>query len=361
MRDQPNHLESPATDTATAIAPKRWQRRVLLLGVPLLVALAAIGIYLHGGRYVETDNAYLKADKLPISAEVAGTVSALLVKENQSVSAGQALFQLDSRPLQMQVDKAQAQLAQVRTELQTLQASYRSKQAEMALARTKYSFALKEQQRQAELLGKNFISAAKFDEAKEAAELAQQTMHVLERSLQQITTSLAGNAEGNIEQHPSYRAAYAQLAQTQLDLQRSTVFAPVAGVVSKLPKLGQYLELGSTALALVASQPIWIEANFPETDLTYVQPGQAVTISVDTYPDYHWSGEVESVSPATGAEFSILPAQNATGNWVKITQRVPVRIRLVANQTPAPVLRAGLSSIVEIDTGHRRQLLGLTL
>ncbi len=352
------------TQPSASVVPMRRSRRrlnrlILLVAVPI-VALIAIGaVYLGGGRYVETDDAYVKADKVPISAEVSGMVTEVLVNENQNVKAGEALFRLDPVPFQVAVAKAEAQLAQVRTNLAALKASYREKQAEIALARTKYDFALKDQQRQAELVAKNFVSASKFDDARQSAELAGQQIAALEQDLRRIAESLGGGVDVPIERHPSYREALAALEQAKLNLSRAEVRAPLPGTVSKPPKPGQYLAAGATAMALVVSGDHWVEANFTESDLTYVRPGQPATVEVDTYPDKTWRGTVDSLSPATGAEFSLIPAQNATGNWVKIAQRVPVRIRLDA-ASGMPELRSGLSADVRIDTGHRRRLLGLS-
>lgn len=350
------------TTIAEAVRPpkRRLKRLILLVVVPLIAALAVGVVYIKGGRYVETDNAYIKADKVPVSAEVSGTVTDVLVDENQSVNAGQPLFRLDPAPFQVAVAKAEAKLAQVRTDLAALKASYREKQAEIALARTKYAFSQKDQRRQADLVARNFISASKFDDAKQSTDLAEQQISVLDQDLKRIAETLGGSVESPVERHPSYRVALAELEQAKLDLARAEVRAPLPGIVSKPPKPGQYVAAGSIALALVVSGNLWVDANFTETDLTYVHPGQPVTIRVDTYPDAAWKGVVESLSPATGAEFSVIPAQNATGNWVKIAQRVPVRIKIEAAPT-LPQLRAGLSTIVEIDTGHRRSVLGFSL
>ncbi len=350
------------TTIAEAVRPpkRRLKRLILLVVVPLIAALAVGVVYLKGGRYVETDNAYIKADKVPVSAEVSGTVTDVLVDENQSVNADQPLFRLDPAPFQLAVAKAEAKLAQVRTDLAGLKASYREKQAEIALARTKYAFSQKDQRRQADLVARNFISASKFDDAKQSTDLAEQQISVLDQDLKRIAETLGGSVESPVERHPSYRVALAELEQARLDLARAEVRAPLPGIVSKPPKPGQYVAAGSIALALAVSGNLWVEANFTETDLTYAHPGQPVTIRVDTYPDAAWKGVVESLSPATGAEFSVIPAQNATGNWVKIAQRVPVRIKIEAAPT-MPQLRAGLSTTGEIDTGHRRRVLGFSL
>lgn len=358
-----NENHNPEEISPTPPARKRgMQRFLLLVAIPLVAALAGGFIYLKGGRYVETDNAYLKADKVPVSAEVSGTVKEVLVSENQAVKAGQSLFRLDTAPFEVAKAKADAQLAQARTDLTALKASYYAKQAEITQARTKYDFALREQQRQADLVAKHFISSTVFDQAKEATELAKQQIDVLQEDLKSIAESLGGNPDTPLERQPAYQSAQAELAQAKLNLSRTTVYAPLDGSVSQPPKPGQYVTAGGMALALVGSNDLWIEANFPETDLTYVHPGQPVTIRVDTYPGKTWNGEVDSLSPATGAEFSIIPAQNATGNWVKIAQRVPVRIKLASSDADnVQELRAGLSTEVEIDTGHRRHVLGVTL
>ena len=349
------------------IARKQWfsfgrrhKRLLLLIVVPLLFALAGTVIYLMGGRYVETDNAYVKADKIPISAEVTGMIQEVMVEENQDVTAGQQLFSIDAAPFRIAVARAEAKLAQVRTDLETLKASYHEKQAEIALEQTKYAFAVKEQKRQADLLEKKFISVAKYDEAEQNTRLARQQIDIHEQDLRRLAESLGGSIDIAIEEHPSYQAAEAELEQARIDLGHTEVRAPFAGTVSKAPKPGQYTSAGSMAMVLVVSNHLWVEANFPETDLTHVHPGQPVDIRIDTFPDVAWKGVVESLSPATGAEFSVIPAQNATGNWVKIAQRVPVRIRLEAGPG-MPQLRTGLSAIVEIDTGHRRRALGFSL
>ncbi len=353
-RREPSAPETPRR-------PRRRRRRfVLLVVVPLLAAIGVSVVYLEGGRYVETDNAYVKADKVPVSAQVSGMIVEVLVHDNQTVTAGEPLFRLDSAPFQVALAAAQAKLAQVRTDLAALKASYREKQAEIALARTKYEFALKAQKRQADLVAQHFVSTSTYDDAKQNADIAAQQIVALEQDLRRIAASLGGGADFPIERHPAYREALAGLEQARLDLSRVVVRASLPGTASRPPKPGQYVAAGATAMALVVSGHHWIEANFTETDLTHVRPGQPATIHVDTYPSHVWKGVVESLSPATGAEFSLLPPQNATGNWVKITQRVPVRIRLVAADG-LPTLRAGLSTEVTIDTGHRRRLLGFAL
>ena len=331
-----------------------------MLVVPLLAGAIGAITYLKGGRIVETENAYLKADKVPVNAEISGVVKEVLVADNQVVKAGDVLFRLDPAPVQIARAKAEAKLLQVRVDLAALKASYRTKQAEINLAKSKQEFSLKEQARQAELLSKNFVSASKFDEAKQNTELAAMQVIALQQDLQRIAESLNGNVNAPVEKHPGYLSAQAEFDQNKLDLSRIEIRAAVAGTVNKPPKLGQFVAAGSMVMALVVNGNLWIEANLTETDLTYVHVGQSVKIHIDTYPDVVWQGEVESLSGATGSEFALIPAQNASGNWIKVAQRVAVKIKIMPNEQ-APELRTGLSTKVEIDTGHRRSLLGMTL
>jgi membrane fusion protein, multidrug efflux system len=336
------------------------KRLLLLVVIPLIAAIGAGVVYLKGGRYVQTDNAYVKAEKVAISTEVSGRVHEVFVQENQVVTAGQPLFRLDPEPFQVAIAKAEARLAQVRTDFAALKASYRAKQAEITLATTRHAFAKRDQQRQADLVAKHFISAARFEESQQTADLAIQQINALEQDLHRIAETLGGSIDTPVEKHPTYRSALAELSKVKLDLAHTELRASLPGNVNKPPRLGQFVTAGSMAMALVVSGNVWIEANFTETDLTYMHPGQPVVIRIDTYPGVTWRGTVDSLSPATSAEFSVIPAQNATGNWVKVTQRVPVRIKLDAD-TNAPQLRAGLSAVVEIDTGHRRRLFGFAL
>ncbi len=355
--------QSPSDLASAEVAapPKRGLKRLILLVlVPLIVVFVIGVVYLRGGRIVETDNAYVKADLVPVSAEVAGTITQVLIRENQAVTAGQPLFRIDPAPFEVAVAKAAAKLAQVRIDLAATKAEFREKQAEIVVAQTRYTFARKDQQRQADLVARNFISSSRFDDAKQSTDLAQQQISTLQQDLKRIAETLGGSVDAPVENHPAVLGALAELDEAKLDLARVEVRASLPGVVSKPPKPGQFAAVGATTMALVASEHAWIEANFPETDLTHVHPGQPVTIRIDTYPDATWKGTVDSLSPATGAEFSVIPAQNATGNWVKIAQRVPVRIKLEL-APDQPVLRAGLSAVVEIDTGHRRRVFGYML
>ncbi|WP_167631130.1 HlyD family secretion protein [Mariprofundus ferrooxydans] len=358
MSDTTNN-ETPSADTITN--PKlRLRRLTLMIVIPCIAAIVVGIVYLKGGRYIETDNAYVKAEKVAVSPQVSGQITDLLVHENQPVKAGQLLFRIDPAPFQVALDKAEAKLAQVRTDLAVLKASYSEKEAEIALARTNLVFARHDQRRKSTLAANKFISASTLDNAQQSTDTAEQRISVLEKSLARIAATLGGSIDVPIEDHPDYRIAMAEVDQARLMLARTEIRAAQPGIVSKLPKIGQYVSAGSAALMLVVSNNFWVEANFTEKDLTYVHPGQPVTIHIDTYPDTAWTGVVKSLSPATGAEFSVIPAQNATGNWIKIAQRLPVRIS-IKTTAGKPQLLAGLSTTVEIDTSHHRHILGLSL
>lgn len=342
---------------STYFLQRRLTRLILLIIIPIGVLLLAGFIYLQGGQYVETDNAYLKADTVPVSTDAFGTIKEVLVKENEAVLAGQLLFRVNASTYQVEVDKAKAKLAKVVTDLMTLKASYNEKLAEITVAKTHYSFAKKEQQRQVDLLTKNYISASRFDDAKQRTDLAEEQIITLQQSLNRIAESLGGSVHLAINTHPSYLAELSALEQAKLHLSWTEVRASLPGIVSNVPHVGQYVKAGSIVLFLVIKDSLRVEANFTETDLTHVRPGQSVSIHIDAFPEAELTGVVESLSPATGAEFSIIPAQNATGNWVKIAQRVPVRIK-IKNSAILPQLIVGLSTVVEIDTKHHRQLWG---
>jgi membrane fusion protein (multidrug efflux system) len=359
-RGTPAAADAPPapTDRQRPRPRRRLLRALLLVVLPLVAIGAGVGTWLQGGGAAETDNAYVKTDKLPISAEVSGTVRTVLVAENQEVVAGQPLFRLDDAPFRVSLARAEARVAQARTDVAALKASYRARQADIALARTRQSFAERDEQRNADLAARNFISASRLDEARQTTELAAQQVIAVEHDLKRIGETLGGGPDVPPDRHPAVLAANAELMQARLDLSRIEVRAPLAGTVSRTPKPGQYVAAGATALALVAAGAPWIEANFTETDLTWLRVDQPATVRIDTYPGRVWQGAVDSVSPATGAEFAVIPAQNASGNWVKIAQRVPVRIR-IEPQPDAPPLRAGLSAHVTVRTGHRRTLAGL--
>lgn len=321
----------------------------MILG-PLAVIVVAGLFYMLSGRYIETDNAYVKANKIAITPQVSGLILPVAVKDNQFVKKGDVLFSIDPASFEIKVAQAQARISDVRTQIADLKAQALQKQAELKAAQQDADYADIEYNRQLGLNEKDAVSRARLDEATHAREVAHTKIDQLQQDLNSIVAQLAGNINIAPEDHPLYKMAQTELDAAKLDLARTTVTAPVDGITGTMPHAGDYAEASVPVLSVVAAHDTWIEANYKETQLTDVRPGQKVDITVDTYPDHKWTGVVESISPATGSEFSILPAQNSTGNWVKVVQRIGVRIRPDIKAGDPP-LRAGMSAEVTVDTG----------
>ncbi len=342
-----------------AVLRRRGPRRIIMWGVPLLIVLAGGYAYLTGGRYVSTDDAYVKAGMVTVSADVAGRVTEIAVKDSQRVRQGDVLFRIDDRTYRYALERAEANLAQIRLQIEQLRASYRQKRSELQAAKDTLDFQGRQFERSRALVGNKTVSEAQFDQARQAVQTAWQAVAAIEQQIAGILASLGGNADIATEKHPLVMQAQAQVDQARLDLERVAVRAPLDGIVSRVESLqvGQYLNVGTAAFALVSTR-VWIEANFKETELTHMAVGHAATVTIDTYPGVTLTGHIESIGAATGSEFSILPPQNATGNWVKVTQRLPVRIA-IDHADPARPLRAGMSVTVEVDTRYRRPALTL--
>ena len=357
-------LRAPGFPRRSRVPTRTLVRWTLLALGPLVAVAVALHLYLAGGRYVTTDNAYVKADTLALSTDVAGPVAEIAVRNNQSVMAGQLLFRIDEEPYRTALVSAQAYLAQTRNDFAALQATYRAKLADIRQAEGDLTYYEREFRRQSELAQRSFAAEAKVDEARRALETIRQRVASLQQQARGTLAQLGGDADLPVDRQPSVRMAQALVDKTQRELRRTTVSAPMAGIVTNVDKLqvGQHLAAGQAAFSLVATEHLWIEANPKETDLTHVRADQPATLTVDAYPDRVWTARVVSLSPSTGAEFAVLPAQNASGNWVKVVQRVPVRLA-VEVPPDAPPLRAGMSASVSIDTGRRRTLaeLGETL
>jgi len=356
-----DEVAAPALAPALAkLRHPKTLRRVLLTAGPVLVLAGALFVYATGGRYISTDDAYVHAGKLTVATDVSGIVANVAVKESQQVDKGQVLFTLDQEPFQIALAGAQANLGTVRNQLTTLQATYRQKQAQIEQAKTDVAFFETTFQRQQDLLKRGVASQAAYDQARRDLDSARQKVTMAQSDAQATLAQLGGNADAPIEQNPNYLAAQAQVDKAQRDLRRTTVLAPIPGIVTNVDALqvGEYLPAAQAAFSLVSSADVWIEANPKESDLTYLKPGAPAVVTIDAYPGREWQATVTSLRPATGTEFSVLPAQNATGNWVKVVQRVPIRLA-VQMPADAPELRTGMSATVEIDTGHRRHLADL--
>jgi len=339
---------------------RRRRRRFFLLLGPLAVLVGAGYFYLSGGRYVGTDDAYLHSHKIQVSADISARVVQVLVHENEPVKAGQVLFELDREPLQIAIEQAKADRDSARNDIKALKASYRQRQQDLGAAQANLALATSEFHRRDALVKTGAISQSDYEKARNEYNVAVQQVAGIQQDIGRILSQLAGNPDIDPDEHPAVRAAQAKMDQAMLDRRHATVTASSDGIVTQVDNLrvGDYLRAGTPAFMLMTTQDVWVEANMKETDLTYVRPGQSVTVAIDTYPDRTFTATVDSIGVGTGAEFSALPAQNATGNWVKVVQRIPVR--LVIHPSPdQPILRAGMSATVEIDTHHQRELPGI--
>jgi len=356
--------DDPSTRTSkpkrTQRSPRRhWVRRGLFLLLPLALVVGGYW-YSTGGQVISMDDAYVEADKVGISTDVSGIVKAVDVTENQHVEPGQVLYRLDDLPFRLALDRAEAQVGMVGDALNALNANYRDKQVQIKEGQSDVEYFGTEFRRQQNLLNAHVASQSTFETAHRNLEDAVQKVASLDQQLAAIAADLDGAPDGSIEQNPRYRDAVAQCGEAARQLAHTVVKAPFAGIVTNVSSIapGKFLQASTTAFNLVATDHVWVDVNPKETELTYVRPGQSATVTVDTYPDGQWDGSVESISPAAAAEFSLLPAQNTSGNWVKVVQRIPMRVRVDTSDNTLPPLRAGMSVEVDVDTGHPRGLPG---
>ncbi len=352
--DKPVELSAPPQKTPKP-PPRRRLRRVLFLLLPL-VLIAGGYWYVSGGQVMSMDDALVEADKVGISTDVSGIVREVDVTENQQVKAGQLLYRLDDLPFRLALERAAAQLGMVRDDLNALKANYGDMQARIKQAQNDVGYFGTQLRRAQSLLAAHFGTQSAFDTANRDLQNAQQTLASLNQQLAAIAANLNGDPGGPVEQNPRYLDALAQRDEAARQLDHATIRAPFAGIVTNVPSIapGKYLAASTTAFFLVATDHAWIDANPKETELTYVRPGQPVTVTVDTYPDTNWRGTVASISPAAAEEFSLLPAENTSGNWVKVVQRIPMRVSVDTSDRNLPPLRAGMSVEVDVDTGHTR-------
>jgi membrane fusion protein (multidrug efflux system) len=333
---------------------RRW-RWPLILGGPALILLIVGYLVLTGGRYQSTDNAYVQIAKAPVAPSIGGRVVEIFVKENQVVHKGQVLFRLDARDYQANEAAAAAQVAQAQQQIQVQRAAYQQAQANVQAARDAASYADGELARQRKMAAAGVASRQQVDQAVNAANQARSQLAAAEQAAAQALANLGGDVKGPVDNYAAVMRAQADLQRAKLNVSYTDVVAPSDGIVTRVDQMpvGTYLNAAQTAFWLLSGQP-WIEANFKEDQLTRMKVGQPAAIRVDAYPDAHLTGHVASFSPGTGSAFSVLPAQNATGNWVKVVQRLPVRIDF-DSPPPGMAARAGLSARVKVDVrapGH---------
>jgi membrane fusion protein (multidrug efflux system) len=332
----------------------RWASFLLL---PMVLIVGGY-LYFTGGAYMYTDDAYIDADQVGLSTDVSGLVEGIDVRDNQHVNTGRVLFRLDPLPFQFKLAQAQAQLGVVRDNLSALKANYRDVQAQIKQAQDQLIFAERQFKRQKTLVREQFAPQMAFDQARLNLQTGQQKLDQLKQQLASIAAQLDGAPDIPINQHPQYLQALAQRDEAARELRDTVVRAPFNGVVTNVPSLGRgmYLPASTTAFYLVDANQVWVEAQPKETKLTYVQPGEPAIITVDTYPGRKWHGVVASIGPASQSRFSLLPAENTSGNWVKVVQRIPLRVKIDTSDKSMPPLRSGMSAEVSVYTGHQRGL-----
>jgi membrane fusion protein, multidrug efflux system len=346
---------TPAADKVRQLRRRDRMRWALFALLPFALIVGAY-FYITGGQVMSTDDAYVQADRVGISTDVSGIVQDVAVKDNQLVAAGQVLYRLDPRQFQIALDNAKANLGQTALSIEAMKQDYKRMVSDVAAQQAQVDLDQVNFDRNAMLLRSATVSQAIYDQTRYALENDRGKLAALREQAQMQLAKLGGDPDIAVTQHPQYRQAQAQVDEAQRQLDHTVITAPFAGTVTNVPAIapGKYLAASTTAFFLVDTDHVWVEATPKETELTYVRPGQAVIVTVDTYPDFEWHGVVESVSPAAAQEFSLLPAQNTSGNWVKVVQRVPMRVRLDTSDKNLPPLRAGMSVIVDVDTGHAR-------
>jgi membrane fusion protein (multidrug efflux system) len=340
---------------------RRYRRFLLLVVLPAIVGLGGITFYLQGGRYVGTDDAYVGAQKVLVTPDISGKIQKVVVKEGQTVKKGDELFEIDAVPFRLAADEAKAQLAQAQTTYDNLVANIKIYGDMLDLAQQGIDLKQRDVERKQALVKNNYGSQLDLDNASNALVTAAAQAQFIKQQLSNAKTQLLGDPKLPLEQFPPYVQAKAKLDDAQRNLDHTVLRAPMDGVATQVDQiqLGRFVAAGTPVFSIIDVAHPWVDANPKESDLTYVTEGQPVTLEVDAFPNHVFKGKIGSLSPGTGAQFAILPPQNATGNFVKVVQRVPVRIYFDETDKYVRKLKAGMSVYATIDTGHRRSLSGL--
>ena len=347
--------EAPTKSGLRARLERQRLRMILLVAIPTFAALVGSILYLSGGRYISTDNAYVGAQKVLITPDVSGKVVHVGVREGQQVRPGDELLTLDPEPFQLALDQAKAKLAAARAEYDKLTMNLKAFNKLVELGQNNVDLKQRDVERKSTLVSSMAGSAADLDTSKSALVTAQLQLQLAVQQRDTTLSQLLRNPDLPLGQFPEYAQAKAALDNAQRDLDHTTLRAPISGAATQVDniQLGRFVTAGTPILSVIDDQGPWVDANPKETDITHLRVGQKATLEVDSFPDHTFKGTVIAVSPGTGAQFSILPPQNATGNWVKVVQRVPVRIAFDKDED-THLLRSGMSVVVEIDTGHSR-------
>ncbi|MFT3939597.1 HlyD family secretion protein [Rhodopseudomonas sp.] len=360
---------SAAPSVATSGGPRRglggtlrrYRRPLLLVVLPIVALIGGITFYLEGGRYVTTDDAYVGAQKVLITPDVAGKIVEVTVKEGQRVQPGDELFQIDPVPFRLAVAQAQAKLADAKTSHANLVANVKLYGQTIDLVNAGIALKQRDVERKTSLVQSRAGSQLDLDNSTAALVTAQAQLQLVKQQQSTALNQLLGDPELPLERFPAYAQAKAALDDAERNLRLSTVRAPMSGTATQVDniQLGRFVAAGTPVFSVIDTTQPWVDANPKESDFTYVAVGQTVTLDVDAFPDHQFKGRVSSLSPGTGAQFAVLPPQNATGNFVKVVQRVPLRITLDETDPMIKRLKAGMSVNVAIDTHHRRSLAGL--
>ncbi|MEC9369391.1 MAG: HlyD family secretion protein [Pseudomonadota bacterium] len=330
-------------------------RLVLLFLVPALLVVGSVGYWLAGARYVSTENAYVKADIARVAAEISGRVVEVHVQDHARVARDDVLVTIDRQPFELALAEAQGSLDAARRQVETEKAAWAEAKSELDEAESRADYYQKRAQRQRELSRRGIVSESHLDEMENDLRAARDRIAVVQQKLERALAALGGDPDKPVDEQPAVRARMAARDRARLDLDRTNLRAPLSGTAVKVTlQPGDHVTIGVPVFAIVADTAPWVEANFKETELTHVRVGQRALVELDIYPGVSWQAIVESISPATGAEFAVLPPQNASGNWVKVVQRLPVRLRLEL-RPDAPPLRAGMTAAVTVDTGRERK------
>lgn len=353
----PVSLETPTNLTQASQSPAR--RFLLLALIPLFAVTGAVVYWLHGARFVSTENAYVKFDIAKLAAEISGKAIEVRAKPHMKVKQGDTLVVIDPEPFAIAVSRAQAELDAARQQVEILAVTLKEANTELKEAQDRATYFQKRFERQRQLVTRGITSHTRFDELENDANAAADRVAMARQKIQRITASLGSDPSQPVDAHPLVRARIAALDQAKLDLDRTAVKSPASGTLVSVPLVpGEHIAAAVPLLAIVTDTAPWVDANFKETELTHVRVGQKATVVLDIYPDITWDAEVQSISPATGAEFAVLPPQNASGNWVKVVQRLPVRL-LIKRMPSSPPLRAGMTAKATIDTERERSVADL--
>ncbi len=360
--------QSPPLNTATARdvsvdTPKITRRSmlslrtILMVGGVVIILLAVLIYWLFSGGSVSVTDSYIKARRVALSTDVSGLVTKVAVKDHQMVAKGQVLFELDPAQYAIAVARARANLAEAVQQVNGAKQSYAAQIAKIEAQKAMVANDRINFKSYAALIGNGGVTRTAYNDAKYKLKTDEASLDAMTAQAGVDLAQLSGNAHIAVAKTPQYQRARTALDLAALNARHAVVRAPFAGMVTETAKLqpGMFLPAGTAAFGLVSSTDIWVRSQPKETQLTWVRIGDKVRIHVDTYPGKVWHGMVGSISPASGSSFSILPAQNSSGNWVKVVQRIPLHIKIVSGPKNLP-LRNGMSAEITILTGHKRSL-----